>query len=56
MQITIDLALAERLAEHLLYVLSSDVGQLSIPDLRVGQAQRDLEELFVAIVEANSSE
>ncbi|MEM9134298.1 MAG: hypothetical protein AAGE88_18260 [Actinomycetota bacterium] len=56
MEITIDLALAERIAGHLLDVLSSDEGQLNIPNLRVGQAQRDLEVLFEAIVAANDSE
>ena len=56
MEITLDLALVERIAGHLVDVLSSDEGQLNIPNLRVGIATQDLAELFVAIVDAYEGE
>ena len=56
MEITLDLALAERIAGHLLDVLSSDEGVLLLDETSSSQqAERDLAELYAAILEAYSS-
>lgn len=54
MEITLNLALARRLAEHLLDVLSSDEAY-TVPGLRVEMAEEDLHELVAAILAATES-
>lgn len=51
MNVTLDLALAERIAGHLLDVLSSDEGMLLL-DQQAEQAELDLAQLFRAILAA----